>query len=154
MEHIAVALVHPFTSTDHITQPVLVCRRGQVATQQPARAPIRSAHVTGEKGQVKTKAGFGGDICNLDQVRQFVGGHHVRFGLEIIPQQKDADDVHADAFDDGKLFAHFAGIKVTPPIHGFFAWPVVYTEGEICHEGLSCEMNCPLRVGSLIYCVD
>src|SRR6185436_20636235 len=64
MEHVAIPFIRYFTIANHITQPMRMGFGRQVTAQQPAWTPIRSAHVSGEEGQVDAESVFGGDICD------------------------------------------------------------------------------------------
>ena len=68
--------------------------------------------MTGEEGDIETKIIFRGNVRDLYQILQRFFRNRVWLGLKVIPQQKYADDIHADLADDAEFFAHFTSVEV------------------------------------------
>src|SRR5512135_2056590 len=82
MEHVVVALWHRLARADNITDEFVVALERQLAAQEPARTPVRSAHVTGEEGDVESKIIFCGNICNCHQMIECFFGNGIWVGLK------------------------------------------------------------------------
>src|SRR4029078_770237 len=70
-------------------------RAGGPGFQRPVWNPIDSAHVAGEQCGDQRKVVVGGDVGDGGQIIQCLAGDMRRQGLEVFPEEKDANAVES-----------------------------------------------------------
>ena len=92
-----------------------------------------------KKGHIEGQSIAGGDVSHGVQVLHAQGVDAVRGRLEVFPQQKNPDHLHAQLGNQGKIGMDFTGFEVFPPTHGFAARPVIDAQNKWCtHKYAPC----------------